>query len=293
LNALLNDLGLDDLLTTAQLMVLIRVFLVIAIGFLIAKLVSSAAGKAVGTRLGRQESMIARRFTFYLVLGLPIAMALHLMGFKLSVLLGAAGLLTVAVGFASQTSASNLISGLFLIAERSFVVGNVITVEGITGEVLSIDLLSVKLRTFDNLYVRVPNESIIKARITNLTHFPLRRVDVKVGVAYRENLERVRDILFEVADRNPLCLDEPNPVFIFKEFGDSALEMQFGVWGLRENYLTLRNDIHMEIKAAFDAAGVEIPFPHRTLYTGSQTAPFPVRVVDEEPAPDSPAGSDA
>ena len=212
---------------------------------------------------------------------LLVASTLHQLGFKLSVLLGAAGVLTVAIGFASQTSASNLISGLFLIAERPFVLGDVITVENTTGEVLSIDLLSVKLRTFDNLYVRVPNESIIKTRITNLTYFPLRRADISVAVAYKEDLPKVREVLTAVADANPLCLDEPEPLFIFKGYGDSALEMQFSVWGKRENFLDLRNSIQLEIKAAFDEAGIEIPFPHRTIYTGAVTDPFPVKVVKE------------
>jgi hypothetical protein len=91
-----------------------------------------------------------------------VAGALHQAGLKLGVLPGAAGILTVAIGFASQTSASNLISGLFVIAERPFVVGDIIRVAETTGEVLSVDLLSVKIRTFDNLYVRIPNEGIIR-----------------------------------------------------------------------------------------------------------------------------------
>jgi small-conductance mechanosensitive channel len=194
--------------------------------------------------------------------------------------LGAAGILTVAIGFASQTSASNLISGLFVIAERPFVVGDVIRIEGTTGEVLSVDLLSVKIRTFDNLYVRIPNESIIKSQITNLTHFPIRRLDMQIGVAYKEDLERVRRIVFDVADKNPDCLEEPPPLYIFQEYGDSALAFQFSVWAKRENFLELKNSMHLDIKSAFDEQGIEIPFPHRSLYSGALTDPFPVRIVD-------------
>ena len=93
-------------------------------------------------------------------------------------------------------------------------------------------------------------------------------------------MEKVRKILFDVADRNPICLDEPQPLFIYKGYGDSALELQFSVWAKRQNFLALRNSIREEIKAAFDENGIEIPFPHRTLYTGSVTEPFPVRVVE-------------
>jgi len=281
LNKFLHDMGLSGLVTGAQLADFFRALLILGVGLLLARLLSTLAWRVAGSRLGKQESMLVRRFVFYGLVVLLVAVTLHRLGFQLSVLLGAAGILTVAIGFASQTSASNLISGLFLIAERPFVVGDIISVDGATGEVLSVDLLSVKLRTYDNLYVRIPNETIIKTRINNLTHFPLRRVDVKIGVAYKEDLAHVRAVLMKVAEINPLCLEEPPPLFIFMGFGDSALEMQFSVWGMRTNYLELLNTVHMEIKAAFDLEGIEIPFPHRTLYAGSATGPLPIRVVEE------------
>jgi small-conductance mechanosensitive channel len=190
--------------------------------------------------------------------------------------LGAAGVFSVAIGFASQTSASNLISGLFLLAERSFAVGDIIKVGDTTGEVLSIDLLSVKIRTFENLYVRIPNETLVKNQTTTLTKFPIRRIDLQIGIAYKENIERVRKLLMEVADKNVLCLDEPKPLFIFLGYGDSSLNIQLSVWAKKENFLDLRNSIYEEIKEAFDENGIEIPFPHITLYAGSVTDPFPV-----------------
>jgi small-conductance mechanosensitive channel len=146
-----------------------------------------------------------------------------------------------------------------------------------------VDLLSVKLRTFDNLYVRIPNETMIKSEVTNLNRLPIRRFDLQVGVAYKEDLQRVQEVLLEVAEQNPLCLEEPAPVIIFRGYGDSSINQQFSVWAKTENYLKLRNSIPLEIKEAFDEAGIEIPFPHRTLYTGSETDAFPVRVVDETP----------
>ena len=90
----------------------------------------------------------------------------------------------------------------------------------------------------------------------------------------------VRELLFEVADAYPLCLDEPRPLVIFQGFGDSSLDLQFSVWAARENFLALRNNLPEAIKKAFDANGIEIPFPHRTFYTGSQTEPLPIQVSD-------------
>jgi small-conductance mechanosensitive channel len=245
-------------------------------------------------RFSGHHVQLMRRLVFYGVLGLFVASALRELGFSLAVLMGAAGVLTVAVGFASQTSASNLISGLFLIGERPFSVGDIIRVGQTTGEVLSIDALSVKLRTFDNLFVRIPNETLIKTEVTTLTRFPIRRLDLALSVAYKEDVDKVREVLFALAERNTLCLDEPPPLFIFLGFGDSALQLQFSVWATRENFLDLRSIISAEIKTAFDAAGIEIPFPHRSLYAGEATKPFPITLVEaQRPAPDQrPPGPD-
>jgi len=258
---------------------LIQAALILVGGFLIGRILANLVGRIPSTHLDRHMGLILRRVIFYGILLLAFTSALHQMGFKLGVLLGAAGIISVAIGFASQTSASNLISGLFLVWERPFSVGDTIRVGTTVGEVVSIDLLSVKLRTFDNLFVRLPNETLIKTEMTNLSRFPIRRLDLQIGVAYKEDIKRVRKVLDEVATANPLCLEEPKPQFLFLGFGDSALNLQFNVWAQRENFLEMRNSLQIEIKEAFDREGIEIPFPHRTLYAGSVTDPFPVQVV--------------
>jgi small-conductance mechanosensitive channel len=261
-------------LTVEKTVSALRAFFLFGVGLLVARLLGGVVHRVSSHRLEPQQSTLLRRLVFYGVLSLFVVTALNQLGFDLGVLLGAAGVLTVAIGFASQTSAANLVSGLFLIAERPFSVGDVIQVGTTTGEVLSIDLLSVKLRTFDNLYVRIPNETLIKNEVRTLTKFPIRRLDLQIGIAYKEDVDRVRKVLFDIADRNPVCLDEPKPVFIVQGFGDSAVQLQFSPWALRENYLELRNTIQREIKQAFDDQGIEIPFPQRVVRTAGPGDPF-------------------
>jgi len=267
---------LQALLDTPQAHGAVRAAAIFVGGWLVARLIRRYL--PVG-RLPAQGQMVARRGASYLVLGLALAWGLQQLGVQLSVLLGAAGVLTVAAGFAAQTSASNLISGLFLMGERPFVVGDIIRVGDAVGYVVSVDLLSVRLRTFDNLLVRIPNETMLKSNVTNLTHFPVRRVDMKIGVAYKEDVSRVRQLLEQVAHDNPICLEEPEPLFIFLGFGDSSLDFQFSVWATRENFLALKTSMHEQVKRAFDEHQIEIPFPHRTLYAGSATAPLPLRAT--------------
>jgi small-conductance mechanosensitive channel len=259
--------------------------LVLVVGLALGRLLGAALGRVWARRGNRQGALMLRRFTFYLVAGMAVVGALHEWGVELGVLLGAAGVLTVAIGFASQTSASNLISGLFLLGERHFVVGDVITADGTTGEVLSIDLLSVKLRTFDNLYVRIPNESLLKTQIVNLSHFPIRRVDIAFGVAYDTDLKRMRQVLVDMADLHPLVLDEPRPLIQYTGFDESAVNVQLSVWVARVNVIEVRSRMTEQILGAFREAGIEIPFPQRVVHAATPTVAVPAAGAPAPPSP--------
>lgn len=257
--------GLRDFFLSERGEGFIKAFVLLLAGVVVARLAGVATARLLGRRMGPQSVVLARRLVTYGLLLLFVISALREAGFDLSVLLGAAGVLTVALGFASQTSVSNLISGLFLIGERAFEVGETVKIGDVTGDVLAIDWMSVKLRTFDNLMVRVPNETVLKAQITNLTRFPIRRLDQLLGVAYGTDLDRVRELLMGIAHGNPLCLDEPKPILFHKGFGDSAIQLQFSVWILTPNFIEVKNLLPQEIAGAFEGAGIEIPFPQRTL----------------------------
>jgi small-conductance mechanosensitive channel len=231
-------------------------------GFLLTSLLTR---KIKERQLAPQQYLLVRQVLRYGILIACVVISLRELGIDLGVLLGAAGILTVALGFASQTSASNLISGVFLMGEQPFVVGDVIRVGDVTGEVLSIGSLSVNLRTFDNLSVRIPNETVLKSNVVNMTRFPIRRYDLSVNVAYDADLTKVRRILMEVADRIPICLVEPKPVVLIKSYGEWSIQLQLMLWSTKENYLELMNSAGEGVKLAFERAGIKIPFPQRTV----------------------------
>jgi small-conductance mechanosensitive channel len=247
-------------------------------GTVIARVVVKMLNGILTTHLTTHALQLSRRVIFYGILTIFIISALRELGFELTLLLGAAGILSVAIGFASQTSASNLISGLFLLGEKPFSVGDIIQVDAVKGEVLSIDFLSVKLRTFDNLFVRIPNETLIKTTFTNISRFPIRRLDLAIGVAYKENIARVRELLIRAADENPICMEEPAPVCIVDQFGASSVDIKFSVWVRQDQFRNLKDSLMEDIKELFDKEGVEIPFPHISVYAGSETGPFPIKM---------------
>ena len=286
---------LETLSESPWVWTLTRTVLIAALGLLALRATTRAVKQIVRSRFNAQGVMLIEKFVFYGGAALLLTMILGQMGFQLTALLGAAGIMGVAIGFASQASLSNVISGLFLISEKPMAVGDVITAGNVTGIVLSIDLLSVKLRTFDNRFARIPNEQLLKSELINFSRFPIRRFDINLGVAYKEDIGRVMDVLRDIADKNPFCLDEPEPLILFTNFGNSSLDLMFGVWFHVPDFLALRKSLMREIKERFDAEGIEIPFPHMTLYTGSVTDPFPVQVTGadllKQAAPASATGS--
>ena len=275
--------AVERFLTPEGLSNLFRAGLVVLLGLPLILLISRWTRRWVAHRYSPQQGMVVGKIVFYAGMLIILVTFLMEMGFSLAPLLGAAGIVGIALGFAAQTSVSNVISGFFLMAEQPFVVNDIIEVGTLKGRVLSIDMLSVKLRTFDNRMVRIPNENLIKTEFVNLTRFPIRRVNIPVGVAYKEDVARVKEVLFRIAEESPRVLVEPEPQFFFEGYGASSLDFLFGVWTRTELFFQVRNEIRESIKERFDEADIEIPFPHRTLYTGAVTEPFPVHLVSREP----------
>ena len=212
-----------------------------------------------------QAGLVVGKLVFYPLVLAVLAAALATFGVSVAPLLGAAGVLGIALGFASQTSVSNVISGLFLIGEQPFVVDDAITVGSTTGRVLSVGTLSVQLRTFDNRFVRIPNETLIKSEVVNLTRFPIRRMDINIGITYSTDSRYARDVLLEVAAEMPKALTEPEPQVWFDGFGESSIDLRLSVWTVRESYGEVKNEVQHRIKARFDERGIDFAFPHRAL----------------------------
>jgi small-conductance mechanosensitive channel len=262
--------------TPERLNVVLRVLLTLVIGIPLIVLIKKITVKLVQNKLSPQSEQLVVRAIYYISVLILLVNVLNEFGFKLSALLGAAGVVGVAIGFASQTSVSNIISGIFLISEKPFKVGDFVQVGSVRGEIQSIDLLSLKLKTPDNQFVRVPNETMIKSEVTNLTRFPERRVNIMISVAYKENITRVKKLLDEIVASTPMALKEPAPVFFVEKFGESGVDIMLGVWGRTEEFFDLKTDLFIRIKEAFDKEKIEIPFPHISLYAGEESKPIKI-----------------
>ena len=253
------------------------------IGYLIIQSLVILVRRVLFNKISKQSKMLVSKGIIYTGVVVLIFIIIGILELKnvFTTLLGAAGILGIILGIASQTSIGNIISGIFLISEKPFELGDLIRVGDKSGYVYSIDLLSIKLKTLDNLLIRIPHQTIISTEVTNVTRFPIRRMDIEVGVAYKENIKRVIEILKSVAYENPLCLVEPEPLVIVRKFGPSSIDILFGVWFEKSKYVKVKNSIFHGITESFANEGIEIPFPHVSIYTGEQSKPFPVHSLTE------------
>jgi small-conductance mechanosensitive channel len=254
-----------DFVTPERITLAIRVILILVIGIPLIRFARRLTGKVIHEKLSAQSEMLIKRFVYYLGILIILVSVLNELGFKLSALLGAAGVLGIAIGFASQTSFSNIISGIFLISEKPFMVGDIIQIGDTVGVVISIDLLSVKVRTFDYRFVRIPNENMIKAEIINLTKYDMRRVNLNISVAYKDDLNKVIEVLKDIAANELLALKEPEPTVQITQYENSGIAIMFGVWGKNEEFVQLKTSLLITIKERFNAEGIEIPYPHLVI----------------------------
>lgn len=172
-------------------------------------------------------------------------------------LLGSAG---VAIGLALQGSLSNIASGILILVNKPFKVGDYIETSDVAGTVSEIGFFSTTVVTPDNRVVSYPNSMLSNTCITNYSVKSERRLEVKVGVAYGSDIDKVKNVLEQAAAANEYVLAEPKPFAGICNHADSAIEFALLVWCKRENYLSLFYSLREDITKAFEQSGIEIPY---------------------------------
>lgn len=205
---------------------------------------------------------LAVRGLWYFGVSFIIINVLTELGFHVAALIGAAGIVGAAVGFASKTSLSNVISGLFLLTEHSFSVGDIITVSEVTGTVVGVGLLSVRLRQEDGTFVRIPHENMIKSSLINMSHFELRRFDFHITVHYKDDLDKVFTLIREAIRLNGFVLHGKTPLIKVDALNSSGVSIFVGVWATKEAYANLRRTMLADVKQCLEKGGVDLSQPY-------------------------------
>lgn len=214
-----------------------------------------------------------------LLLGIFTYLLFVLWGIDATAWLASAGIIGIAVGFAAKDTLSNLISGVSIIADAPYKIGDYIVLDtGERGIVTSLGIRSTRLLTRDDVEISIPNAVIGAARITNESGGPWvkQRIRVPVGVAYGSDTEKVVRVLEEIALGNPGIVEQPEPRIRMRGFGDSSLNFEMLGWiGSPEQRGLVIHEILMEIDRRFRQEGIEIPFPQRDIHvrSGQMDAP--------------------
>jgi small conductance mechanosensitive channel len=248
---------MDIFLKTSWMNIGYAIILIIG-GYFIAGWASSLVERGALKHFSKHHGLLAKRFIFHALFLVFLVSGLQHLGFNLGVLLGAAGILTVGISFASQTAASNLVSGLFLLFEMPFKVGDTIVVKNITGTVDSIDLMSTKIKTSDNQLVRIPNESMMKSEIINQSYFKTRRLDILLTIAYENDMELVKNSILQIAKNHKMIHKNPEPVVIVHDLNATGIELKIMVWTDTHSVNTVRNQLIEAINHAFGQENIEI-----------------------------------
>ena len=269
-NQIIERLDVSELVTqVVSFLPNLIVGIIIFIAFLIFYRISSKGLRAALNRAAVHEKLIQLLIGSmykYVVVMLGLVMALDQMGVNVGAALAGLGVAGIAVGFAAQDSIANSIAGFMIFWDKPFVVGDWITAEDEYGRVTDITLRTTRIRTVRNTYVVIPNKTIIDSVLENHSKHGETRVDVPVGIAYKEDIPRAREVLLAALDGvqgiGKLASD-----VIVSNLGGSSVDLLVRVWieDAGDEKPTYANVLERS-KLALDAAGIEIPFPHLQLF---------------------------
>ena len=215
--------------------------------------------------LGNFLASLAR----YLIIIVTVLAVLAKFGVETTSLLAVFGAAGLAVGLALQGTLSNLAAGIMLLIFRPFKIGDFVEVAGLTGSVARVTLFITELTTPDNVQRLIPNGEVWGSAISNYNAHPIRRCDLVFGIAYDASIDAAMAAIRELAGADGRVHKDPDPFIVVSNLGDSSVDITVRVWCDAPDYWGVKFDLTKAVKETFDARGIDIPFPTRTVHTVS------------------------
>ncbi|MBA9075881.1 mechanosensitive ion channel family protein [Rufibacter quisquiliarum] len=247
---------------------------VLILSFLVARLARRASDKLLirFTHSSSLNNLVGTTvYVATLALGIFFTLSILKLDKTVTTLLAGAGIIGLALGFAFQDIAANFISGVIIAIRKPFVVGDVIDTNEHFGTIERINLRTVDIRRQTGELVKMPNRKVFESALINYSHYGIRRIDLKVGVSYAEDLERVQQVVKAAMVDIPNMISGKEVEVVYEEFGDSSINFLVRYWiqyKRQTDFVYAKSEAIMRIKKAFDQHNIEIPFPIRTLNFG-------------------------
>lgn len=238
---------------------------IIISSIIIAKGTSMLLKKYLRDKFDKDRLGILLKGSYYGIIALAVILSLPILGIDTSGFLVAGGITGIVIGFASQNIVGNLVSGLFIMAERPIRIGSQVEIDQITGFVEDIGIMSTILRNFDGLYVRIPNEKVFTNNIINRGINVARRVERTIGIRYSDDTSRAIDIIYGVIEDHPYILKKPNSDVYVDEIKDGSVNIMMRVWTPSELWYTTKRELLLVVKNALEREGIQVSIPHRVI----------------------------
>lgn len=209
----------------------------------------------------------AKKASSYTVYSLTFIVVLGIFGVPPSALSTVLGLVGLGVSFALKDMIANFISGIFLLVNRPFKIGDQIEVDGESGTIQDVKIRATEIKTYDGRKVIIPNSMLFSGKVTNMTAYEKRRFAVLVGVGYDDDIGRARDLAMEAMEESDEVADDPSPQVIVDELAGSSVNLKLRAWtrSQKADMVRASSEITEKVKEKYDAEGIDIPYPIRTV----------------------------
>ncbi len=252
---------IGKLVTIALILVAFRF-----VRFLLHKLLNHAEAKGMDT----SAKPLVESLVGYSLNLLVLLLSLHILGVNTAGVLAIVGAASLAIGLALKDMLSNIASGLLLLFLKPFKAGDYIECGNIKGKISGIGLFNTIFETVDGIYVSAPNSSLWGAPILNFSRNSKRRLEITVGISYDSDIDTAKEILNKLILNEPRFHKSPIPDVAVTDLCDSSVNLRMRVWVNNVDFFPLKSEYTTLIKKNFEAAGIEIPFPQRTVHIVQQ-----------------------
>lgn len=255
-------------LVTSYGLSVIGAIVILIVGFVIAGWVRRSVERGL-SKFRKVDETLRSFFSslaYYAIIVFTIIAVLSQFGVETTsfiAVLGAAGL---AIGLALQGTLSNVAAGVMLLLFRPFKVGDYVEAGGLAGTVKSISLFVTELATPDNVQIIAPNSELWGSAIKNYSFHPTRRVDIVLGIAYEDEIDKALAAIVEESKKDSRVLGDPEPMAAVTDLGDSSVNFTVRVWCNAADFWPLKFDLTKNLKNRMDAEGITIPYPQRTVH---------------------------
>ena len=260
-----------------QIVLKMKYLILVVLVMLLTTILLQWVRKLVTRRMPKEDKVkfnTVFSFTRWIIYIIVILVVFDAIGFNVTAVFAASAALLIGIGLALQTLFQDIISGIFILIDRSVQVGDIIEIEGKVGRVEEIKLRTTRAVTIDNKVLIIPNHQYLTNSLYNWTqNGKVTRESVSVGVAYGSDTNKVKELLLQAANTHEMILKHPAPLVIFENFGDSALEFRL-VFTLNDSFIGAipKSDLRFEIDRLFREHNISIPFPQRDIHIKSNNS---------------------